>query len=205
MSRKGSRPKKHPAGKTKSLPTPLPAPSASLPVSTVVEAPHYEIDVDAHFASASLTEAQEQVRAQAERRAAARAELPPPPPRVSSGLLASALASWLVVAALLLLRPSVVRGPTDHPWEPSPSVSEASLRYGLWLAQGHVEAFVRTNQRMPSFRAEAGVEDRSITLTIEQGRSYHLDGTQGALQLRLTSTMAADSFLGSSLTQLRSE
>lgn len=132
-------------------------------------------------------------------------QAPPPPPSVPSGWLAAALGSWLVVAWLLLATPTVARGPEGQPWQPTTAQREASLRYGLWLAHDRVEGFRRDNGRLPSFLAEAGVPDTNLALVVEGERAYTIEGQDGPMRLRLGSAMAADSFLGSSLRQLRGE
>lgn len=180
-----------------------PPPPALPPPLREEEVPVYEIDVEKHFASPSLSEAQELVRAQAERRATERASPPVASPRVSSPLLASAVAAWIVVAGLLLLQPPIARGPADQPWAPPPQNIEASLRYGLWLAQGRVEHFLRTRGRMPSFLAEAGIDDLTLTLVVVRGTEYRLEGRAGELVLELSSEMSADSMLGASRAQLQ--
>jgi hypothetical protein len=119
--------------------------------------------------------------------------------------LAAALGSWLVVAWLLLVTPAVARGPEGQRWQPATAEREASLRYGLWLAHDRVEGFRRDHGRLPSFLAEAGVQDSSLTLVVEGERDYTIEGRDGPLRLGFSSAMAADSFLGSSLRQLRRE
>ncbi len=177
--------------------------TAFVPPPESLAVPVYEIDIEKHFASPSLAAAQDQVIAEAGRRAAERVALPAAPRRASSPLLAGALSVWLVVAALLLIRPAIVQGPVDHPWSPKPENAEASLRYGLWLADGRVQEFLRSRGRMPSFLAEAGVADTSLALVVELRTQYRLEGRDGPLELELASSMAADSFLGASRDQLR--
>jgi hypothetical protein len=154
--------------------------------------------------SPALAEAMGAVLKESARRIAVE-EAPPPAPTVPSGWLAAALGTWLVVAWLLVATPAIARGPEDRPWQPTVAQREASLRYGLWLARDRVEGFRREHGRLPSFLAEAGVADPSVTLLVEGERQYTLEGRDGPMRLSLESTMAADSFLGSSLTLLRGE
>lgn len=132
-------------------------------------------------------------------------EAPPPPPVVPSAWLAAALSSWLMVVWLLLATPAVARGPEDRPWQAATAQREASLRYGLWLAHDRVEGFRRDHGRLPSFLAEAGVQDSGLTLVVQGERAYTIEGRDGPMRLSLGSTMAADSFLGSSLRLLRGQ
>lgn len=132
-------------------------------------------------------------------------EAPAPPPSVPSGWLAAAMGTWLVVVWLLVATPAFARGPEDRPWHATAAQREASLRYGLWLARDRVEGFHREHGRLPSFLAEAGVADTSLMLVVEGERQYTVEGRDGPVRLSLASTMAADSFLGSSLTLLRGE
>ena len=154
--------------------------------------------------SPALAEAMGAVLKESARRIAV-AEAPPPPPSVPSGWLAAALGTWLVVAWLWLATPAIARGPMDRPWQATVTEREASLRYGLWLARDRVDGFRRQNGRLPSFLAEAGVADTSLSLVVEGERNYILEGRDGPMRLRLGSAMAADSFLGSSLRLLRGE
>jgi hypothetical protein len=151
--------------------------------------------------SPALAEAMGAVLKESERRIAVET-VPPPRAAVPSGWLAAALGTWLIVAWLLLAPPALARGPEDHPWRPTVAEREASLRYGLWLAHDRVEGFRREHGRLPSFLAEAGVEDGTLTLVVEGERDYTLEGRDGPMELHLGSAMAADSFLGSSLTLL---
>lgn len=153
--------------------------------------------------STTLADAMGEVWAETERRVVA-AEAPPPPPAgAPTAWVAAALGGWIVAAGLLLFRPAFTRGPVDQPWQPEPAVAEASLRYGIWLAQHRVADFQRDKGRLPSFLAEAGVADPSLILKAEGERRYTVEGRQGDLFLQLSSAMAADSFLGTSLVSLR--
>jgi hypothetical protein len=156
--------------------------------------------------SARLSEALDAVMAESVRRVAVATEVAPPVPmRVPSHWLAAALGSWLVFAALLVLRPAIAQGPVDHPWQPDRGMTEASLRYGMWLARGRIEGFTSVSGRLPSFIGEAGVTDTALVLVVTGEREYHVEGRSGQVQLRLERAMNADSFLGESLSALRRE
>src|SRR5690606_7205807 len=129
-------------------------------------------------------------------------ELPPATPRPPAGWLAAASAAWLVVALALISPPTFLRGATAEPFEPSPGQVEPSLRYGIWLAEQRVAGFVRREGRLPSFLAETGLQDSTITLEVTGERSYRLEAGMGGRVVRFESGMAADSFLGTSLEQL---
>ncbi|MBL0177985.1 MAG: hypothetical protein IPP98_02520 [Gemmatimonadetes bacterium] len=122
---------------------------------------------------------------------------------VPSGWLAAALGGWLLVAYFLLAPPAIARGPADRPWQPPPAAADASLRYGLWLARGRVDALLLAEGRVPPRLGDVGVMDTSLTLVVTGPRAFRIDGRQGALRRSLSSTMAADSFLGASLETLR--
>lgn len=132
---------------------------------------------------------------------AAGLELPVAPPIPGRWLLAT-VASWLVLAFLLIAPPSFARPPAARTFEPPRELRIASLRFGLWLARHRVDAFTRSAGRLPSFAGEAGVDDPAIAITATGERSYRLAGRDGPDTLVLTSAMAVDSFLGESLTTL---
>lgn len=180
------------------MPPVVPRPTAPPP-------PSFEPGVIAP--SSTLSDALGEVVAQSRRRAAAESmpaglvlasRRPVPTP-----WLLAALGGWLVVGWLLLAPPAIARGPDDRAWAPAPALAEASLRYGLWLARARVDARLRTEGRVPPRLADVGVVDTSLTLVVTGQRTYRIEGRQGPLRLALASTMAADSFLGSGLEQLR--
>jgi hypothetical protein len=153
--------------------------------------------------SARLTEALGEVMAESVRRVTI-AEAPPPAPKpVPSFWLATALGSWLIFAALVALQPAFARGPSDRPWRPAPQLTEASLRYGVWLARNRIEGFAKANGRLPSFIGEVGVTDPALTLVVTGERDYAVEGQDGQARVRLERAMDADSFLGSSLAALK--
>lgn len=120
-----------------------------------------------------------------------------------TGWLIAAVTTWILLLFLLLFPPAFARTPQNQIFTPPTELREASLRYGLWLARQRVDAFVAREARVPISNAEAGISDRAIRLQPLGGRTYQLVGRDGSIALTLTSVMAADSFLGGSLTALR--
>ena len=101
---------------------------------------------------------------------------------------AAASASWLVVFLILLTPPAFLRAPAPRPYRPPAEATEASLRFGLWLANHRIELFLAGQGRLPSFLGETGAGDPAITM-----------------ELVLTDATAAEAFLGNSLTMLSGE
>lgn len=135
---------------------------------------------------------------------AAAAAFPEAPTTAPNGWLAAAMATWILFAALLLWRPSFARGPQSHPTVVPTAQREASLRYGVWLANGAVQRFIVRNSRLPSFLNEAGVSDTTIQLRVTGERSYELVGSEGDASVTLASGASADLFLGESVRALQS-
>lgn len=131
------------------------------------------------------------------------AAIPEPPRTAHSGWLATALVTWITVAALLAFNPPLVSGPVAHAFVTAPAQREASLRYGIWLANGAVQRFIARSNRLPSFLGETGYSDRTIQMRVTGSRSYELVGTEGETALTLPSNVPADAFLGESVRTLR--
>jgi hypothetical protein len=125
-----------------------------------------------------------------------------PPAKPIGWMIATAMC-WSVLLALLLFPPAIARMPDDRPFTSPAGQREASLRFGLWLARHQVDAFVRSNARVPSYGGESVIEDRAIQLEANDRYRYALVAREGPVALRLTSEMSADSFLGRSLIELR--
>jgi hypothetical protein len=160
-----------------------------------------ELDEDAVSLSSALAEAHRAV-VHAERRRAEE-HLAPAPRRSAPGAwIAAAFAVWTLFGIMVTVRPAIVQGPARHPFASAVGAEDPSLRYGLWLARGRVEQFVAHRGRLPSFLGEAGVTDPAITMAVTGDRAYRLDATERGVSLSLSSRMAADSFLGNSLTGL---
>lgn len=126
-------------------------------------------------------------------------------PLADPAWLAAASVSWLAVFLVLLSPPGFLRPPEPRPYRPPDDAIEASLRYGLWLADHRVREFLSRHGRLPSFLGETGAGDRAITMDVTGERSYRLVGRVGELELVLTDAMAADSFLGASVEALRTD
>ncbi len=124
----------------------------------------------------------------------------PAPPALARGWLAVALLSWGVVVVTFLAPPAALQSPAGTPYGAPAGLQDASLRYGLWLANGAVARFVAREGRLPSFPGEAGITDPAIELEVTGGRSWTLHAPGGVL---LTSAMPADAFLGGSVGALR--
>lgn len=154
-----------------------------------------------------LAEAHQAVLAREERRLAERRvaerRAAPPRPAPDPVWLAAASMAWLLVAFALLTPPAFMRAPAAEPFRPTPAAAESSARYGLWLARHRVDDFIAREGRLPSFLGEAGMRDPSIRLEVTGERSYRLEYATGRADLQLTDRMAADSFLGNSLSTLR--
>jgi hypothetical protein len=132
-------------------------------------------------------------------------ELPPPKPRAQRGWVAMASAAWLLVALALISPPAFLSGPTARPSQPEPALVEPSLRYGVWLAQHRVASFARREGRLPSFLAEAGIQDSSLALEVTGETTYRIRARAGDVVVEFASGMAIDSFLGQSVARLRGE
>ena len=127
---------------------------------------------------------------------------PAPSAPLSRGWLAAAVVSWAAFAWALLLPPAFSRPEPNRSFEPPAELREPSLRYGLWLADRRVQTFIQRNARAPSHLTEAGVIDPQLRIESKGDRSYELVAHDGAITLRLSNMMAADSFLGSALVSL---
>lgn len=160
-------------------------------------------DIDPALAAAHRAILEREERRRADRRSGL--DRRRAPAAVDQTWLAAAALGWLVVFFALLTPPAFLRGPAPVPYRPPDGTVEASLRYGLWLADHRVGDFLAREGRLPSFLAESGTSDPAITLDVTGERSYRLVGRAGELELVLTDRMAADSFLGTSLTALRGE
>ena len=108
---------------------------------------------------------------------------------------------WSVIGWIWSSRPAFVFG-EPATVAPSVEVEEATLRFALYLERSRVDAYVqRQGQLPPSLDAAGAVEEGVSMLRTSDG--YELLGRRGASELRLSSAMRADSFLGNSLDVLR--
>ncbi len=127
---------------------------------------------------------------------------PAPVAPLSGRWVVAAGASWAALAWLLLFPPAFSRPEPSRTFVPPAELREASLRYGLWLADQRVQAFIQRNARVPSHLSEIGVADLQLAIEPTGDRSYELVARDSSMTVRLSSAMAADSFLGSALASL---
>lgn len=153
-------------------------------------------------ASSSLQALQAEVLAEVDAR---QRSTPAAPRRVDGTWIVVAGVSWLVVLAIWLLRPALIRGPQSPDPETTMTVPhrEASLRYGLWLAHGAVERFRARDGRVPQRLTEAGIDDPTLSITVLPNRGYELTAREGTLQVVLTNDMDVEAFGRDALRQLR--
>jgi hypothetical protein len=106
-------------------------------------------------------------------------------------------------AALLAWRPVWLAGPDSIPSEP-PGIAAASLRLALVRERERVNDFVQRNGRLPATLREAG--SLRADFLLQAGDSpgvFTLSGQAGDSSVVLSSTEAADLFLGNSLIRIR--
>ena len=127
---------------------------------------------------------------------------PRTPPRQATMLLAI-VTGWAVIGWIWLAQPAALFGPAG-PAAASPAEREARLRFGMYLQHQEIVAFMADSGRLPHSLEEAAIDpSEHIRWEFDAQGEWTLEGTDGELRLRLTEGMAADSFLGSSLTILR--
>lgn len=153
-------------------------------------------------ASSSLQALQAEVLAEVDAR---RQVTPAAKRRVDGTWLVIAGASWLVVLAIWLIQPALIRGPQSPDPETTMTRShrEASLRYGLWLAHGAVERFRARDGRLPQRLSEAGIDDPALSITVKSAYDYELTAREGALRVLLTPDTDMDAYGRDALRQLR--
>lgn len=111
------------------------------------------------------------------------------------------LLTWTIIAWIWSTRPAFLFGDTMTAVQ-SAEVEAASLRFAMFLERGRVEQYVRRHGVLPTSLGDAGPVEAGVTM-LRTSDGYALLGQRGATQLRLTSAMSADSFLGSSIDVLR--
>jgi hypothetical protein len=125
--------------------------------------------------------------------------LPPPPPRRS---YRGPILGVLLVASVtaLVLRPAWLFPPPPAP--ESTAVQEASLRLVVYRDIQRVEAWRRTNGRLPLTASEAGlpVDAKYTTPTAD---TYTISEANGPLRLTYRSTDAPADFLGNAYSVIR--
>ena len=108
---------------------------------------------------------------------------------------------WVLLGWLWITKPPAIFGAKPLA-ERSPALAEASMRYALYLQRTQVEDHRRQSGRLPSTLAAMDHVESGVTYGLIGG-GYVLEGFANGSLLRLTNSMAADSFLGSSVNLLR--
>ena len=108
---------------------------------------------------------------------------------------------WALIAWIWSTKPAFLFGAAPVVVQ-SPEVEEASLRFALYLERGRIERHVRQTGQMPASLEAAGAVESGVSL-VRTSDGYELLGNRGGVQLRMSSAMNADSFLGGSLDVLR--
>ena len=108
---------------------------------------------------------------------------------------------WAIIAWIWSTRPAFLFG-SNAPVEQSAEIEEASLRFALYLERGRIERHVRTTGQFPARLEDAGAVEEGVSM-VRTSDGYELLGNRRGAQLRMSSAMNADSFLGTSLDVLR--
>ncbi len=117
--------------------------------------------------------------------------------------VAAALFSWALVFWMLLAPAGPFKRPQPQQFSPPPSVTEASLRYGIWLAANRVDRFIGRMHRLPVDLEEVGVNDRILRLAPgSQPRQYTISATVGGATVTHRSNERLDDLLGNSVERL---
>jgi hypothetical protein len=125
------------------------------------------------------------------------------PPSRETPLIAFILMGWAAIGWIWLARPAMIFGPTVAAEAPV-AEREARLRFGMYLHHQEIVAFTQDSGRLPTSLAELALEaPDGVQLEFDPQGAWALVGTDGELTLRLTETMSADSFLGTSLATLQ--
>jgi len=149
----------------------------------------------------ALVEAfQQVVKSEAERMQEAHAPKPRPS-RSRRGLWIAAAAVIVICTGLLLIQPSWLTTPAVPP--ETREMREASLRMAMFNTAQRIEAYRRTNQRLPATAQEAGAEMAGITYAIAAPDGYVLTGRNGGIQLEYHSNQPIAEFLGNSYRLIR--
>ena len=109
------------------------------------------------------------------------------------------IVGWAVRAWIWIGRPAWLFDDTPERAE-SAEVSEARLRFALYLERNRVDQFRRRTGRLPATLEEAGSVEEGITYLPRGRDSFAVEGSRGGTTLLLTSAMDSDSFLGGSRT-----
>ena len=124
-----------------------------------------------------------------------RRQQPPPrngthPATIFIGILAACVLGWLWIA-----RPAAVFAP-DPAAPLTPAAAEARTRFALYLERSRVDAYRRSNGRLPTSLEQAGSVEEDVTFRVTDGGGYVLESRASGTLLQLTDRMNSDSFLG---------
>lgn len=124
-------------------------------------------------------------------------------PSRETPLIAFILMGWAIIGWIWLAQPAMIFGPTVAVEAPV-AEREARLRFGMYLHHQEIVAFTQDSGRLPVSLDELELEvSDGVQLEVDPQGAWALVGTDGELTLRLTKTMSADSFLGTSLATLQ--
>ncbi len=114
-------------------------------------------------------------------------------------LAVAILLGWALIGYIWLAEPAFVFGPAAAAEIPLPE-REARLRFGMYLQHQEIIAFTDDSGRLPHSLDELELDAvDGVRLEFDPQGAWALVGTNGELSLRLTESMSADSFLGTSL------
>lgn len=118
-------------------------------------------------------------------------------------LAVAILLGWALIGYIWLAEPAFIFGPTGATEVPA-AEREARLRFGMYLQHQEIVAFTRDSGRLPHSLGELEMDPADgVQLEFDQQGAWALVGNDGDLSLRLTESMSADSFLGTSLVILQ--
>jgi hypothetical protein len=130
-------------------------------------------------------------------RAARRLRLHKHPPT----LLILAVLAWGALAWLWIARPAAIFGSGADAVSMTADEQDAYARYGLYLQRARVERFREQQGRLPATLMESGPVETGVVFAATSD-GYVLEAQAGAVMLRLTQRMNADSFLGDAVARL---
>ncbi len=151
----------------------------------------------------ALDEARDAVLEREQLREERRASGTDPEPGWDRRWVAAAVLSWATVIWMMVAPAGPFRRPEPQRFSTPPHLTEASLRYGIWLAAVRVDRFVARMQRLPIDLEEVGVNDRTLRLTPGSGpRSYVVTGSVSNTTVAHRSDEPLGELLGESVDRL---
>jgi hypothetical protein len=121
--------------------------------------------------------------------------------RAHRPMLLLVLLLWTMIAWIWSTRPAFLFGEQVMA-HVSPETEQATVRFALFLERSRVDAYVRRTGQLPANLEATGPVEAGVSM-VRTSDGYELFGERGSTQLRLSSAMNADSFLGNSLDVLR--